>query len=273
MRRETQIRHGTVPDNLGGCVVKDGYHCMDGHQFLLRGHGFACYYSKGAGVTVQIDDAERTGELELHLAGTVHAAIACINGLYPLHASAVVAGGRVFAISGPTGAGKSTLAAALARRGFALFADDVLTIDLSTDPPSCLPGHKRMKLWPEGLKLAGAEAMGLVSPDYPKYFVTSKGSEVDGPLPLGAILFLEQGPETQLCALHGGERLTHLRDGHYTTQMFECAMGDHVGELFILLANLANAAPFYRFIRPFEPGNFEDMLDFIGCQLERIAGK
>ena len=53
-------------------------------------------------------------------------------GLVRLHAAAVVADGRVIALPGPMGAGKSTLAAALVRRGLRYVTDEVVAVDPAT---------------------------------------------------------------------------------------------------------------------------------------------
>ena len=54
------------------------------------------------------------------------------RGLVRLHAAAVVADGRVIALPGPMGAGKSTLAAALVRQGLRYLTDEVVAIDPAT---------------------------------------------------------------------------------------------------------------------------------------------
>ncbi len=53
-------------------------------------------------------------------------------GLVRLHAAAVSAEGRVIALPGPMGAGKSTLAAALVRRGLGYLTDEVVAIEPAT---------------------------------------------------------------------------------------------------------------------------------------------
>lgn len=50
-----------------------------------------------------------------------------VQGVQSLHAAAVVAGGGVIALCGTSGAGKSTTAAGLARRGFAPWGDDIVS--------------------------------------------------------------------------------------------------------------------------------------------------
>ncbi len=68
-------------------------------------------------------------------------------GLEVLHASAVLTASGVVALCGPTGAGKSTLAAALAQRGYAAWADDALVIDFARGGPEAvrLPFERRLR--------------------------------------------------------------------------------------------------------------------------------
>ncbi len=53
-----------------------------------------------------------------------------LNGKLALHASAVELAGRALVLAGPSGRGKSTLAAALCKHGAKLVADDAVAIDL-----------------------------------------------------------------------------------------------------------------------------------------------
>lgn len=269
--RETAVRHGSVSPTLGGETVEPGFHKLSGDQFLLREPGFCCHYSKGRGVTVELTDPAARGALELYLAGTVHAAIASINGFYPVHASAVALNGRVFAFTGPSGGGKSTLAAALARCGMTLFSDDTLVIDPRTSPPMCVPGHKRMKLWPEGAALARAEPGPLVAPDYPKHFIDLVAADANAMLPLGALIVLDEGASPSFERLGGSDRLTCLEDDHYTVSLHEWAAGMNREARFAFRVRLAQAIDFHRFTRPFDPARFEDMLDFIAARLEGLA--
>jgi serine kinase of HPr protein (carbohydrate metabolism regulator) len=57
-----------------------------------------------------------------------------------LHASAVRVAGKAVLFYGSSGTGKSTLAAALAQRGYPLIADDVCTVTAETRArPWCIP--------------------------------------------------------------------------------------------------------------------------------------
>jgi len=56
-----------------------------------------------------------------------------------LHSSAVVGARGVAAFCGVSGTGKSTLAVALARRGYAIWADDAVAVDIAEPEPAAVP--------------------------------------------------------------------------------------------------------------------------------------
>src|ERR1700688_1278223 len=60
--------------------------------------------------------------------GVVETAVDCLL----LHSAGVEAGGEAFVFPGPSGAGKTTLAAALVRSGFGYVSDEVVAVDLNT---------------------------------------------------------------------------------------------------------------------------------------------
>ncbi len=260
MKRETQVREGPVAPSLAGVTVQPGRHLLHGDEFLLREPGLSIHYRQGTGVTVERGPGVDRGDEALFLDGTVYAAIACINGLMPLHASAVVVNDRVVAFTGPSGAGKSTVVAGLTRLGFPMFCDDTLVIHVGTDgATTCLPGHKRMKLWPDAVHLTGSPALEEVSPHYPKLYVSAKGGAVSTSLPLGALVFLEDGGENstpQLVPLTGGEKIARLEDDHYTRALFDSATRHTRPERFALQAKIAGQVRMARFIRPLDKGQF-----------------
>ncbi len=271
MDRETRVRTGPVPLGLGGFTVEAGQHFLHGEQFLLRtpgGIGF--HYRRGEGVVVESAAGTDPRDIALWLAGSVRAAVAALNGLYPLHALAIAHEGKVHAFTGAAGAGKSTLVAALSRQGFAQFADDTLLLDLSGNGElTCLPGHKRLKLWPEALALAGVEGRGEVAGDYPKQFVDPPGGVAHHPLPLGELVFLEVGEPPRVEVLAGGERIARLQDDHYTAQLWLAAERPDRAAHFAGLAGLAGRIAMRRFVRPFDRAGFDEGLAAITAHIRR----
>jgi len=103
-------------------------------------------------LTVTPDPTADPGIVDLVAWGAPIAALLTLAGECVLHASAVDIHGRAIAIAGPSGAGKTTLAAALCREGARLAADDLLRIDLTT--MWCFRGTTALRLRPNAAVLA-----------------------------------------------------------------------------------------------------------------------
>jgi hypothetical protein len=258
MSAETRVRYGKVPHTLNGAPLGEATWQMEDGEFLLRGEGeHYFHYRKGEGVTVERGPGADAGDESLWLNGSVYSAIASLNGLLPIHASAVAWSGRVFAFTGPAGAGKSTLVAGLGAHGLPMFCDDTLVLDLSDpDRITCLPGHKRLKLTQEAIELTGAAAEERVSPSVDKRYARSAAGEVRAVLPLARLIFLEQGAGPDILPVRGADRLLRLQDDHQTARLFATARQFDRAGLFVHLARLASQIEMARFVRPPDPSRF-----------------
>jgi hypothetical protein len=81
-----------------------------------------------------------------------------LQGVWCLHASALLHDGAAVAFLGPSGAGKSTLAARLPSvngYGWQTLADDLLPVECGTDGPVALPHFPQLKLAPDCQPAAG----------------------------------------------------------------------------------------------------------------------
>jgi len=195
-----------------------------------------------------------------------------MNGLYPLHASAVAYRGRVFAFTGPPGAGKSTLVAALGLSQFVHFCDDTLLLDLSdTGPPLCHPGHKRLKLWPDGAALAGVEAGDMVATHYAKHFVAPP-SLAEEPLPLAELSLLTQAERTGFTTLSLGERMAVLDADHQSVRLWLAARRVDRAGRFAELAMLSRRFAMTQFFRPFSPDRFAEGISTAAKHILEAAG-
>ncbi len=252
LRRESRTRAGSIPRELGGQTVAPGQARLAGDAYLLRTlSGYGYHYVMGEAVTVEREPWADPLEEALWLAGSVYSAIAAIHGLLPVHASAVAWQGRVHAFTGASGAGKSTLTAALGAHGLPLFCDDTLVLDIS-DPAKiiCLPGHKRLKLTGEAVRLTGAAVEGHVGSMTGKFYCTPPGGTVAEALPLAELAFIEDGAPLSFTAIAGAERLTRLNDDHFTATQFAQARGLDPAGRFALFARLAPAIAMTRLVRP-----------------------
>lgn len=270
---EARVRYGPVPRELDGRAMPPGSIGLQGNRFLLRTlSGYALYYEKGLGVTIERDADADPAEEALWLNGSTYAAIAAIHGFLPFHASAVVHDGAVYAFSGPSGAGKSTLAAALGNHGLPLFCDDTLVLDVS-DPARilCLPGHKRLKLSLEAIGLTGAAVQEKVAPMVEKRYAEPPGGTLRAVLPLARLSFLEDGPDILFEPISGAARIARLNDDHYTAELYALARDEGVAARFARIATLAREVPMQRLVRPRDPARFDEIAAQIALQIKGIA--
>ena len=265
LERETRVSYGPVPAQLFGAPLEEMSWHMEPGQFLLRAEGDHYFlYRQGEGITVHRGADADTSVEALWLNGSVYAAIASMNGLLPIHASAIAVDGEVFAFTGPAGAGKSTLVAALGRHGLPMFCDDTLVLDLSDpDRVICLPGHKRLKLRDDAFELTGAAREEQVSKSHEKHYAEPAGGIVATALPISDLIFLEEGAELRISPILGSERFMRVEDDHYTFRMFEAASRFNRAEQFAHRARLARQIPMALFERPLDPARFDDGVSFI----------
>lgn len=73
-----------------------------------------------------------------------------------LHASAVAGSAGVAALCGASGTGKSTIAVALARRGYAIWADDAVAVDMAEPEPTAIPLPFTVRLRADSARFLGA---------------------------------------------------------------------------------------------------------------------
>ena len=271
MERETRISYGPVPDRLHDEPLREISWQIAGNDFLFRALGLNYFfYRKGEGITVHRGDDLAGEDESLWLNGTVYAAVASMNGLLPIHASAVAHRGAVYAFTGPAGSGKSTLVAALGALGLPMFCDDTLVLDLSgPDRIVCLPGHKRLKLLPDALELTGATAGERVSPAIEKLYCEAPSGEVGIALPLAELIFLEEGPEAAIAPISGYDRFARMNDDHYTAYLYAGARQFDRAARFEHLSGLATRLQMARFIRPRDAARFHQDVELVAEYLSR----
>lgn len=174
---------------------------------LGSGKFFELAYSDGANFIV-----DRFGErlwgrcaampqdfLETYLRGPIMGFVLRRRDVIALHASALSIDGHAVVLCGPSEAGKSMTAAALAIRGVSVLSDDIAALRNCGGRFQVASGYPRICLWPEAVRdLCGRpDILPRLTPSWEKCFLP-----LDGPAakfdpqqrPLGAIYFL--GPRT-----------------------------------------------------------------------------
>jgi hypothetical protein len=119
---------------------------------------------QGSSVIIEpmTDDMDR---LRVFVIAGAMSAILHQRGYAVIHGNAVVMNDQAYIFSGPSGIGKSTLAATFHQRGFGLLADDIVAIRFDEEGiPWALPSFPHVKLWEdaiESLELSEEERIPL----------------------------------------------------------------------------------------------------------------
>jgi hypothetical protein len=133
-------------------------------------------------------------DIEIFLFGPVWATLCHQRGLLPLHASAILADGRITAFAGRSGAGKSTTAALMHSLNYQVFSDDILPITFDENSePGAWPYIRRLKLQGDSILQLDLTAGESVSErlDRDKYFVYPKYVADDKWSPFERLYLLE----------------------------------------------------------------------------------
>lgn len=154
VRADVRIRLGTTPAELGHRAharAKGVWESAPG-ALLLRMAGNARFFvSNGTDIVIERDGGN-DHEIAMSMLGSVFGAVLQQRGIATFHASAVATSAGAVLFLGSSGTGKSTALAAMAKRGYAMLADDVTAVVLDhAGRPTALPAFPTMRLWKDSL--------------------------------------------------------------------------------------------------------------------------
>jgi hypothetical protein len=243
----------------GGALLYLAY--CDGMEFWLD--------RKGTSVWAKCPAASSLEDVATFLLGPVLGLLLRLRGVTCLHASAVAFDDRAVAFVGDEGAGKSTTAAAFARRGYPVLSDDVVAIVERQGGFYVMPAYPYLSLWPDSVKLLYGPKKNLptFSVNWDKRVLSLAEDRLSfqkKPLPLGAIFILgERNSETAAPVLEvpsAQDCLMSLVANSYATGMLDAEMR---AQEFALLGRLLASVPVAR-IRPHqEPAEISRLCDAI----------
>ena len=212
-----------------------------------------------------------------YLLGPVLGLVLRLRGVVCLHASAVAVGGRALALFGRAGAGKSTLAAAFARRGDVVLTDDVAPLEPDGDRFRVRPGYPQLRLWPDSVRLlyGDADALPPLTPTWEKrgLDLTRPGYRFAArPLPLAAVYVLGERREAdapRVEELPAAGRLVTLAQNTYVNYLLDREM--RAAE-FEALGRLVATTPMRRAVAHADPARVGELCEAIIADCWRLTG-
>ncbi len=214
---DVSIEIGHVPEFLENTKKDYGWISYGNSSCLIKVEDIARYMvSHGRRITVdrRLDRAREPGvgaalpDLRTFLLGSAFAAILHQRGSLPLHVSAVQSDTGVWAFSGDSGAGKSTIAAWLKEKyDWKLVSDDVSVIHASRGKCVLHSGPRKLKLWDDALERLNYQPHQLVQDltKTSKFQVYLEDNAMPMPTVLKAIIVLDRASPNAIATV---ERLS-----------------------------------------------------------------
>lgn len=174
-------------------------HHSDGSVVLtLPGLGSATIHGGNRVIITPAPDADAE-TWQLLIEGPVLAVLQRQRGLLPLDGAAVGWRDGALLIVGPSGQGKSSLAAAMAIRGFPFLADGVLGVDVSNN--RLAQGAKQLRLWRRPAEALGIDltASRPVRQGVARMDLDWLSDVSDAPWPINGIVLVSERMDTPSC--------------------------------------------------------------------------
>lgn len=190
---DVTIRLGKVPDTFENIIIKKPNRSIGKDKFRLDTPGIAKFFvEKGNSILLEPYEGALAEEIKLYVLGSCMGAILFQRGILPLHGSCLNIEGQGVLLTGVSGAGKSTIAAALLQQGYGMLTDDVAAVTwLESGEPAVQPGYPSQKLWEDALvrmnHKAEIKSLNRIVNDMSKYSVVNNNSFYNQPVKLRRI--------------------------------------------------------------------------------------
>jgi hypothetical protein len=243
----------------GGAYFRLRY--WDGTEFVINRSGTRVWAAWSPDSTLE--------DTATYLLGPVLGLVLALRGTYCLHASVIAVEGKAVALLGPPGAGKSTTAAAFARRGYPVLSEDLAALLHQDGRYLIPPGYPCIRLWDASVEsLYGSpKALPCCTPTWDKrqLDLSKNGYRFQTtPLPLAAIYHLAPrsadpaAPRVELTS--GQEKMLSLVGNMHSTYMLGAAFQ---ARAFAMLQQLQQRVPVRRVIPHADPGRLPELCDAI----------
>jgi hypothetical protein len=271
-RPDVRITLGTNPEQLPDPVGSGVLYQAKKDDLLFRLKTVGSYrVQHGNTITVERLNNATDEEVRLFLLGSAFGAMIHQREMLPFHGSTVVKNGGAWVIGGSSGAGKSSLAATLVRRGFDLLADDISVIKMEASQPVVYPGIPHLKLWEDVMKKL-EEDLSLypkVRPQLLKYRKPAGKEFINAPTPLHGIVILGtmNNPGFELKTIKGVEKFNLLKNNTYRYQYLNGL--EKTVQHFRLATALASSCKLYQLKRPSSPLLLEELAEYFITELAK----
>lgn len=230
----------------------------------------------GTGVWAVWPESLSIEDAATYFLGPVLGLVLRLRGVTCLHASAIAFGERAVAFVGSEGAGKSTTAAALARKGLVAISDDIVALEERGDRFFVKPAYPYLCLWPESVTslFGSADALPRFAEGYDKRCLSLERESLAfaaGPLPVACLYILgERATEAapRIESVPSQEAFVTLVANTYATNMLDSTMR---AREFEVLGRLMQRVEVRRVRAHSDPARIEELCALLQNDVETIS--
>jgi len=272
---DVTVRLGAVPAELSDPLRKYYYFDAKPGELLLRVPKTGRYLVvKGQEIVIEPLADHSEENLRILLLGSAFGALLHQRHLLAMHASSVQTSHGAVLFVGPSGHGKSTVLAALARRGYAMLADDVTAVSVdSPSGPLAFAAFPRQRLSADIASRLDYRVESLHRIESSEKLLAPVARFCKDPLPVHAVYDLEvdEEPKLRLEPVDTLEGFEVLAANTYRYQFLE---GLGLREMhFRAASRLAGAVHVGRFTRPASSFLLESLVDRLEEELGPPTGR
>jgi hypothetical protein len=238
--------NGATTFERPGCIVRVSANAV---CYSWNGIGTALIQN-GSEVIISTASGIDNVDMAPFITGAILGNLLDQRGLMVLHGSAVAVEGKAIAFLGEKGAGKSTFALHLQKRGYSLVTDDLVPIAFSGDEVQTIPGFPRIRLWTDAVRSVGLDPAAM--PKINKFVDKRSYGCTDGfsrePVNLGRIYILSEDSTIGIDQLEPSQAFIELTRNTYLNRYLG-ATGKST-EHFRKCEALVALVPIFRLRRP-----------------------
>ena len=272
-KAEVSIITGKVPDKISSPTSLGVLFQGTADEFLLQiPRSGSIYISHGNRIVIEKLPDASCDDIRVFLLSSGMGALLHQRNLLPMHASAVEINGMVALLMGNSGTGKSTLAAALAKKGARILADDISLIRHENNKPIIVPAFPQIKLWEDSLKQLkdNPDNLKKVRAELGKYWKTITERFQDQPKTVNLAFLLSpvNKNEFSIDPLTGIEKFNVLKNNTYKFRFIHGSglEKNHFGSISLL----ANGVASYKIERPSGGFELEKLVDLLLEQINAL---
>ena len=194
------IRRGDTPQRLLTPIAQGVLYQVDRNQFLFRVPDVGRILVED-GSRIIVDSATDTisPKLEFYLLSSCWGALLHQRGLLCLHASAFKVKEGAAVLLGRSGSGKSTILAALLKRGYSMLSDDLTVVEpVLQSTPIVYPGSPSYRIWPDAVTVLSLEPQRQCQTEVESFKIDSGNQFHPTALPLSNLIILDTHKEREI---------------------------------------------------------------------------